>query len=115
MVANEASQVTVERGALGHEVPKLLDDIQATLLSQAEAFVAANTRTADDYEGFKDLIAEGGFVSAYWAGSTEDEERVQDETGATIRCIPFDQPSAPGTCVYTGREADKTVLFGRAY
>jgi prolyl-tRNA synthetase len=58
---------------------------------------------------------EKGFVRAYWAGSREDEEKIQDETGATIRVIPLDQSGTPGKCVYTGKDAEKIAIFARAY
>jgi prolyl-tRNA synthetase len=58
---------------------------------------------------------ETGFARAYWAGTTDEENRVQDETRATIRLVPFDQPGTAGRCVYTGRETDQQVIFARAY
>ena len=73
-------------------------------------------RTADvsNYDELKAQI-EKGFARAYWAGTTEDEQRIQDEIRATIRCIPLDQPGSGGTCVYTGKPATQQVLFARAY
>ncbi|HQF00232.1 MAG TPA: proline--tRNA ligase, partial [Anaerolineae bacterium] len=58
---------------------------------------------------------ETGFARAWWAGDREDEARIKEETRATIRCIPLEQPGGTGTCVYTGREAHEVALFGRAY
>jgi prolyl-tRNA synthetase len=58
---------------------------------------------------------ETGFARAYWAGTTEEEKQVQDETRATIRVIPFEQPEKPGRCVFTGREGTQQVIFARSY
>jgi prolyl-tRNA synthetase len=108
-------KVTVAQTELPTEVPRLLGEIQAGLLAQAEARVAENTSSVEDYESLKEQVAQGGFVRAYWDGSTQDEESIQDECGATIRCIPFEQPDAPGRCVFTGRETSTLVVFARAY
>ena len=61
------------------------------------------------------LDGPGGFCRAWWDGSSEDEDRIKEETKATIRCFPLEQPEGSGTCFYTGRPAEKVALFGRAY
>ncbi len=58
---------------------------------------------------------ESGFARAWWAGSAEDEARIQDEAKATVRCIPIDQPGGAGTCVYTGQPATEVAIFGKSY
>jgi len=58
---------------------------------------------------------EGGWARVWWAGSGDDEGRIKDETGATVRCIPFEQPGGSGTCFYTGKPADTIALFAKAY
>ena len=60
-------------------------------------------RTADSYDEFKQLIEEPGFVWAHWDGTRETEDKIQEETKATIRCIPFDRPKEAGTCMVTGK------------
>ncbi|GAB4437015.1 MAG: proline--tRNA ligase [Chloroflexi bacterium OHK40] len=92
----------------------LLDEIQAGLFQRALAFREAHTAVVSSYEELKQQI-ERGFAIAYWDGSSEDEKRIQEETRATIRCIPLDQPGTVGTCVYTGRETTRQVVFARAY
>ncbi|MFN2250836.1 MAG: proline--tRNA ligase [Anaerolineae bacterium] len=108
-------KITVAQSELQSEVPRLLGEIQAGLLAQAEERLAERTSTASDYEELQSLVAEGGFVRAYWDGTSDDEARIQDECGATIRCIPFTQPDEPGPCVYTGRMTGTQVLFAKAY
>jgi prolyl-tRNA synthetase len=67
-----------------------------------------------NYEELKQQV-ERGFARCYWAGSDADEKRIQDETRATIRCIPLDQSGVAGQCVYTGQETTQQVIFARAY
>jgi len=108
-------KVTVARAELAGKVPELLDEIQRELFAQAQSYLESNTFVVDDYEELKARVAKGGFVRAYWDGSSADEESIQDECGATVRCIPFDQPSSAGRCVYTGRETSTVAVFARAY
>ena len=75
----------------------------------------SNVRSADSYDEFKKLIEEPGFVWAHWDGTRATEDRVQQETKATIRCIPFDGPQTPGKCMVTGAPSSRPVLFARAY
>lgn len=60
-------------------------------------------------------IEKGGFISAHWDGTSETEEKIKQETKATIRCIPFNSIDEAGKCVYWGKESAKRVLFARAY
>jgi prolyl-tRNA synthetase len=72
-------------------------------------------KTANSYAEFKELIEQGGFVWGHWDGTRETEDKVQEETKATIRCIPFDGPTEPGACMVTGKPSAKRVVFARAY
>lgn len=94
---------------------ELLADIQRNLLDDARAFRDAHIQDASSYEELRAIIAEGGWARAYWAGSDAEELAVKDETGATIRCFPFEQPDGPGECVISGKIADKVALFAKAY
>jgi prolyl-tRNA synthetase len=68
------------------------------------------------WEEFKEVIAsKGGFVSAHWDGTPETEEKIKDETKATIRCIPLNNPLEEGTCIYSGKPSRQRVLFAVAY
>ena len=78
----------------------------------------ANTRKVDSYEEFKQKIEEGGFILAHWDGTPETEERIKEETKATIRCIPFEadeESLTPGVCMVTGKPSAQRVVFARSY
>jgi prolyl-tRNA synthetase len=92
----------------------LLEEIQSGLFQRALASREQRSAFVQNYDELKAQI-ERGFAWAYWDGSDEDEKRIQDETRATIRCIPLDQPGTSGTCVYTGRETTRQVVFAKAY
>ena len=97
-------------------IPELLDKIQENIYTKAKTFREENTRTADSYEEFKKILeTEGGFILAHWDGTEETEAKIQEETKATIRCIPFDAPEEAGTCIYSGKPSTKRVLFAKAY
>jgi prolyl-tRNA synthetase len=104
----------VPQEGLADRIGALLDDIQQSLYDRALEAREARTRPVASYDALKAAI-ETGWARAYWAGDSADEDRIQQETRATIRAIPFEQPDVPGQCVLTGRETARTVLFGRAY
>ena len=74
-----------------------------------------NTFTVDTWDEFKAQIEKGGFIMAHWDGTAETEEKIKEETKATIRCIPLNSIEESGRCVYTGNESAKRVIFARAY
>ena len=94
---------------------ELLVDIQRNLLDDARAFRDAHIQDAASYDELQAIIAEGDWARAFWAGSDAEELAVKDETGATIRCFPFEQPDAPGECVMSGKVSGKVALFAKAY
>ena len=96
-------------------VKGLLDGIQANIFQKALKFRQEHTITVDSYDEFKEKIEEGGFILAHWDGTTETEERIKEETKATIRCIPFDGDTTPGVCMVTGKPSARRVLFARSY
>ncbi len=96
-------------------VKNLLDEIQENIYQKALRFREEHTTTVDTYEEFKEKIEEGGFILAHWDGTPETEERIKEETKATIRCIPFDGDTTPGTCMVTGKPSARRVLFARSY
>jgi prolyl-tRNA synthetase len=104
----------VPQAGLTERLEALLAEIQQALFDRALAFRAEHTADVASYDELKIQI-ERGFARAYWAGTIEDEKRIQDETRATIRCIPLDQPGTSGKCVYTGKETTQQVIFARAY
>ena len=96
-------------------VANLLDEIQANIYQKALKFREENTFKVDTWEDFKTQIEKGGFILAHWDGTAETEEKIKEETKATIRCIPFDGETETGTDVYSGKPSDKRVVFARAY
>jgi prolyl-tRNA synthetase len=103
---------------LAESLPPLLADIQKSLFDQARAFLRENTRFVQDYEEFKTTIeAKRGFLKAFWCGAQACEDKVKEETMATIRVIPLDQEAGKprGRCLSCGREAETIVYFARSY
>ncbi|XOV92025.1 MAG: proline--tRNA ligase [Bacteroidota bacterium] len=97
-------------------VINLLEEIQQNIYNKALNFKKENTHTVDDYESFKEVLnTKGGFVYAHWDGTTETEEKISEETKATIRCIPLDQKKEEGKCIYSGKPSIGRVLFAKAY
>ncbi|WP_207436206.1 proline--tRNA ligase [Sabulibacter ruber] len=97
-------------------VPALLDEIQENIFQKALAFREANTTKVDSYEEFKRVLDEKpGFVLAHWDGTPETEERIKEETKATIRCIALDSPEEDGVDMVTGQPSKRRVYFARAY
>jgi prolyl-tRNA synthetase len=93
----------------------LLDEIQQNIFQKAIKFREENTFRVDTWDQFKDQIEKGGFILAHWDGTAETEEKIKDETKATIRCIPLDAPEESGKCVYSGDPSSRRVIFARAY
>lgn len=106
---------TVKNEQLGLYIKQLLEDIQQNLYNRALQFRENNTHVVDSWDEFKTRIEQGGFVSAHWDGSSETEEKIKEETKATIRCIPLDAVQESGTCVFSGKPSSQRVLFARAY
>ena len=97
-------------------IDDLLNQIQDNIYNKALKFREENTHKVDSYEEFKDIIEnKGGFVLAHWDGTTETEQKIKNETKATIRCIPFDSPEEDGKCILTGKPSKKRALFAKAY
>lgn len=96
-------------------IEQLLEDIQKNIYQKALDFRAENTVKVDTYEDFKAAVKKGGFVLAHWDGSSETEERIKNETKATIRCLPLEYEEEEGTCIYSGKPSGRRVLFAQAY
>ena len=106
---------TISCDGIEEYVAKLLEDIQEGIYRKALTYREEHTAVVDTYEEFKEQIEKGGFVLAHWDGTPETEERIKEETKATIRCIPFEGDTTPGTCMVTGKPSARRVLFARAY
>ena len=107
--------VSWEAGALVAHVEELMADIQTQMLTDATAFRDSNIEDVTSEEEFKAAIAEGKWVRCAWDGSDEDEKRLKEETGATLRCFPLEQPPADerGACIVTGAAGAETAIFAK--
>ena len=99
---------------LEETLPALLAEVQAAIYQKALDFRESHTWDVKTADEFKEAV-QRGFARAWWAGDSDDEARLKDETKATIRCIPLEQSDGSGNCFYTGREAREVAIFGRAY
>ena len=106
---------TVALEGIEEYVAKLLEDIQANIYQKALKHRAEMTTSVDTYEEFKEQIEKGGFILAHWDGTPETEEKIKEETKATIRCIPLDGDKTPGKCMVTGKPSAQRVVFARNY
>ena len=111
---------TLEKGTVSIDgieeyVKNLLDDIQNNIFQKALKHRSDLTYTVDTYDEFKEQIEKGGFILAHWDGTPETEERIKEETKATIRCIPLDGDKTPGKCMVTGKPSAQRVVFARNY
>ena len=107
---------TVKLKEASSHIMQTLDSIQQQLLENARARQKSMTHYVDDYATFKKILdGPGGFIYAHWDGSSETESRIKEETKATIRCIPIDNPQESGYCVYSGKPSSQRVVFARAY
>ncbi|GCE48933.1 prolyl-tRNA synthetase [Thermosporothrix hazakensis] len=114
---NRAKEI-VSIDALETRLPELLEEVQQAMYQRAVEFREKNTYYTEDYEEFKQIIAEKrGFVRVKWAEDSEAEKAIKEETKATLRVIPFDQPEGgvKGKCIYTGKPATCEAVFARAY
>ncbi|MDX5420068.1 MAG: proline--tRNA ligase, partial [Hymenobacteraceae bacterium] len=119
--AEVARRDTKEKGTqqfaeLADYIPALLDEIQQNIYNKALAYREEHTTKVDSYEEFKKVLEnKGGFVLAHWDGTPETEERIKEETKATIRCIALDTPEEAGVDMLTGKPSKRRVYFAKAY
>ncbi len=96
-------------------IAQLLKDIQDNIFQKAYDYRASVTREVNSYDEFKVEIEKGGFLLCHWDGTSETEEKIKEETKATIRCIPLEGDKSPGVCMITGKPSAQRVIFARAY
>ena len=106
---------TISLDSIEEYVANLLEEMQSNIYQKALRLRESKTTTVDTYDEFKEKIEEGGFILAHWDGTPETEEKVKQETKATIRCIPLDGDKTPGKCMVTGRPSAQRVIFARNY
>ncbi|HKL15230.1 MAG TPA: proline--tRNA ligase [Balneolaceae bacterium] len=105
----------VSRDGIAEHISTLLKTIQSDLYNTAKERMNSRTRSVDSYEQFKKEIEKGGFIYAHWDGTPETEEKIKQDTKATIRCIPLEPSDETGECMVTGNPSERRVLFARAY
>ncbi len=109
-------KVTIPAKEINSFIPPLLDEIQKNIYNKALKFRKENTHYLDKWSDFLEILDnQGGFIMAHWDGTSETEEKIKQETKATIRCIPFDSPAEEGKCIYSGKPSERRVLFARSY
>jgi prolyl-tRNA synthetase len=107
---------TVAQDGLTEVISGLLTEIQNSLFQKALKYRDSNIHKVETYDQFKDTLEnKGGFVAAHWDGTSETEELIKQETKATIRCIPLNNPLEDGVCIYSGKPSIQRVLFAKAY
>lgn len=110
----EKASYNIEEGV--KYIPTLLDEIQENIYNKALAHREEHITKVDSYDEFKEVLeTKGGFILAHWDGSIETEEQIQEETKATIRCIPQEMDKEEGVCMVTGKPSKQRVLFAKAY
>jgi len=110
----EKSSVSMD--GIADTVAKLLEEIQQNMYNKALAFRNENITPVDNWDDFvKTLDEKAGFISAHWDGTAETEEKIKEQTKATIRCIPINNKQEDGVCILTGKPSVQRVLFARAY
>lgn len=107
---------TVTQDGLATRIKHLLNEIQEQIYDKALAYRDSHITEVNSFEEFKEVLeTKGGFLSAHWDGSAETEEKIQELTKATIRCIPLVNKKEEGVCVFSGKPSAERVLFAKAY
>ena len=107
---------TVQADEIVAKIEFLLEDIQKNIFKKALDYRENHITEVENYDEFKEILEnKGGFISAHWDGTPETEERIKNETKATIRCIPIDVKPENGVCILTGKPSKNRVLFAKAY
>jgi prolyl-tRNA synthetase len=104
----------VKQDGLVNVVGDLLDDIHDSIFHRAQEFLDENTHQPEDYEEFMQVV-KSGWADAWWCGDSKCEAEIKEDTKATVRCIPLDQPGGEGTCIHCGQSASERAIFARAY
>ena len=109
-------KIIVPQSDLADKLPEILEKIQKNLFDRALEFQQENTHDVGSWEEFKNIIEnKKGFLNTLWCGESSCELKIKEETKATIRCIPFDQPKVLGQCVHCGKTAKYKAVFAIAY
>jgi prolyl-tRNA synthetase len=107
-------KILVSINDLPTTIPSKLTEIQKAIYQKAVDFSDRHTFDVSTYDELNEVV-QYGFARAWWAGDIEDEYKVKEETKATIRCIPNNQPGGSGKCIFTGKDAKEIAIFSKAY
>ena len=113
---DELKKYVIKESEVVSHIKDLLPEIQNNLFEKSKRYKDENTRIANSYEEFKNIFNKyNGLVYAHWDGTKETEEKIKNETKATIRCIPIEGDKIKGKCIVTGKDSERMVVFGKAY
>ncbi|KAM3218833.1 proline-tRNA ligase, chloroplastic/mitochondrial isoform X1 [Capsicum annuum] len=107
--------ISMEPSVLVAYIKDKLDEVQSSLLERATTFRDSNIVDVYSYNELKEAIAQGKWARGPWSAGDEEELKVKEETGATIRCFPFEQPEGPKKCLMTGNSAEEVAIFAKSY
>ena len=108
---------SIPKDSIVSTIQNMLNNIQESMFTQAENFQKTHTTQVDNYDDFKKVLQSNipGFIEAHWDGTTATEQKIQQETQATIRCLLPNGAGEQGTCIYSGKPSSQRVLFAKAY
>jgi prolyl-tRNA synthetase len=112
--SSKANKSFAQQAGLAEALRSLLDTIQSDMLKCATEFRDVNTHEPKNYAEFK-AVVEDGFARVWWCGDRECEAQIKEETKATTRCIPLEQPGGSGACIHCGQPAQEVAIFAKAY
>ncbi|MDR3572648.1 MAG: proline--tRNA ligase [Anaerolineaceae bacterium] len=113
-IPGKAGKTSISQDQIASQVAEFLRNIHTALYDRAVAFRDVHIFDPKDYEELKEVV-QNGWAFSWWCGDTECENKIKEDTKATTRCIPLDQPGGTGTCIYCGKPATEKVYFSRAY
>ena len=113
-IPGKAGKITLGMDGLEQTLKLQLEEVQKAMLARATAFRDANIHDPKDYAAFREVV-ENGWAFSWWCGSSDCEVHIKEETKATARNIPLDQPEGHGRCIYCGQPASQRAYFAKAY
>jgi len=107
---------SINEDVIVEKVVTLMDEIQENIHKKALDYRSSHITEVESYDEFKKVLEEkGGFIAAHWDGTIATEDKIKNETKATIRCIPIDVKQEEGACIISGKPSSHRVLFAKAY
>ena len=107
-------KVVASQDNLASALSEVFEEIQASLFDRALSFRKAHTHDPRDYAEFRQVV-EDGWAFSWWCGDAACETQIKDDTKATTRCIPLEQPGGEGVCIHCGKPAKEKAIFAKAY